>query len=108
MVKGHHYNHHRQQEKNTDINKSNSMKLIDNLAYLAGILAIIFTFPQIIKIFSTHDATSISLWTWVAYTALSLVWIVYGFAHKAYPIAVTYIMWFIVDGLVVLGTLMYG
>lgn len=87
---------------------SKSLKALDFITYIAAIVGPAITFHQIYLIFSLEDASSISVLTWLVYTALSFVWVFYGYAHKDKPIFLTNIFWILANGLVLLGAYIYG
>ncbi len=83
-------------------------RFLDNLLVAIAIVGPAATIPQIITIFSSHSAGEVSLFSWLIYTILDIPWIVYGFAHKEVPIITAYTLWFLVNGAVVVGVLIYG
>lgn len=84
------------------------LRLLDLMVYAAGILAPVMTLPQMFKIFLYHDAAGVSALTWGAYALFDLPWILYGLAHRERPITITYLLWFLCNGAVFVGTLIYG
>jgi len=83
-------------------------RVMDKLAYVIGLLGILFTLPQLTRIWFDKVASGVSIITWGAYFFGALFWIVYGIAHKEKPLIFTYSMAAILDILIVVGTLMYG
>ena len=83
-------------------------RFLDNLLVAIAIVGPAATIPQIISIFSSHSAGEVSLFSWLVYTILDVPWIVYGFVHKEVPIITAYTLWFLVNGAVVVGVLIYG
>ncbi len=88
--------------------KTDYKKLSEKMALFAGVLQPMMTIPQVYKIYSTQDASGVSLITWVGYALLGLVFLVYGIMHDLKPIWITQIIWFSLQVLVVIGILMYG
>ena len=86
----------------------NYKKTTEHLALIAGILQPMMTLPQAWKIYTTHSAAGVSLATWVGYAVLGLVFLVYGIVHKLRPIALTQVIWFTLQMIVVVGILKYG
>ena len=84
------------------------LRLLDGIVLAAGIVAPIFTLPQIILIYSTHHAQGVSALTWGVYALLDLPWIIYGTAHRERAIIYSYILWFGANVTVCLGAIMYG
>lgn len=84
------------------------VRLLDLCVYAAGVLGPLFTFPQIYIIFSSHNASGVSILTWASSGLLDTVWILYGVVHKERAIAVTYTLWCLANIFVVSGALLYG
>ncbi len=83
-------------------------RFLDNLLVAIAIVGPAATIPQIMSIFSSHSAGEVSLFSWLVYTILDIPWIVYGIVHREVPIITAYTLWFLVNGAVVVGVLMYG
>jgi uncharacterized protein with PQ loop repeat len=83
-------------------------RILDTLVYGAGVLGPLFTIPQVYQIYSTQSAGDIAPLSWLVWALFDLPWILYGFVHKEFPIVVTYTLWFIFNGLVFVGALLYG
>lgn len=80
---------------------------LDRLIYVIGILTIVMTVPQILRIWVGKTAVGVSLASWLFYLTASVFWMVYGIAHKSKPIIWSYIGTILVDALVVAGIFMY-
>jgi len=75
---------------------------------VAAILHPLSALPQVYIIYSTRDATGVSLLTWLFFMTIGLVFLVYGIAHRLKPFIFNQVLWFIVDFMVVAGVVMYG
>jgi len=64
--------------------------------------------PQIYEIFATHEVAGISLLTWSFWEAISIPWFIYGIVHKDLAITVSSTFWFITQGAVIAGVLIYS
>ncbi len=84
------------------------LRLLDGIVLLGGIIAPIFTIPQIVLIYYTHSATGVSVVTWSVYALLDVPWILYGFAHKERAIVYSYLLWFVANATVAVGAIIYG
>ncbi|MEK6903255.1 MAG: hypothetical protein AABW64_01240 [Nanoarchaeota archaeon] len=84
------------------------IRFLDHLVMAVAVIGPLTTAPQIYKIFMEKTAVGISLFTWSAYLILTLPLLVYGIVHRDKQLITMYILWIIVDGVVVVGTLMYG
>lgn len=106
-------NHHRihEQPKNAEkfqlIHSKKSVKILDRWVLAVGILAPLTTLPQVIQILQTHDASGVSILTWVLFVVMGLFWLAYGYAHEEKPIIVTNYLWIIVEVLVIVLTIIY-
>ena len=83
------------------------VKTIDHLMSVAAIIHPMTAIPQVYQIYSTQDVSGVSLWTWLGFMTLGLIFLAYGLVHKIKPFIVTQVLWFIVDFLVVIGILLY-
>ena len=70
---------------------------IDTLALIVGITQPLVTIPQIYLVYSTQDASDISLFMWTGFNVASVVLLLYGIRHKLKPIIYAQILWLIVQ-----------
>lgn len=63
--------------------------------------------PQVYEIFSTQNATGVSLWTWVGFLGVGMIFLTYGIAHRLKPFIVNQVIWFMLDLLIIIGILIY-
>jgi MtN3 and saliva related transmembrane protein len=82
----------------------------DEFMVLAGLISPIATIPQVIKVFSTHTehASGQSLITWVVYTALAVLWVLYGAMKRELPIIMGNGLGIIMYGLVTIGIMIHA
>jgi uncharacterized protein with PQ loop repeat len=92
-----------QQNKNEDKDRS----FLYRLTLLAAVIQPLTTVPQVIKIYSTHNIGGLSLFTWVSYAVIGLVFLAYGIKYRLWPIALTQIIWFCLQMSIVVGILLY-
>jgi uncharacterized protein with PQ loop repeat len=90
------------------LRRKKQLAAVDHLMSVAAVLHPLSALPQIIKIYSSQDVIGISLWTWLGFMLLGLIFLTYGIAHKIKPFILTQLLWFIVDFLVVIGVLIYS
>ena len=81
--------------------------VLDKLVYVIGFMGIIMSIPQITTIWVGKTSAGISVITWIFYLIGSIFWMIYGIAHKSKPIMITYVLWIIVNSLIILGALIY-
>lgn len=82
-------------------------RFMDGAIYVAGIGSPLMTLPQIYKIYSTADASGVSLATWSGFTFFACFWIAYGVVHKEKPIIISYTLWVLLQATIVVGVLLY-
>ncbi len=83
-------------------------RFLDKFIYFIGLLGPVLTIPQIAKIWSEQDASSLSLITWVAYLVGSICFLLYAIAHKEKPLIIIYSSLILVHVFVLIGIMLYG
>ncbi|PLX28814.1 hypothetical protein C0581_00785 [Candidatus Parcubacteria bacterium] len=81
---------------------------VDHAVYAAGILGPMFGALQVYKIWSTQNASGVSLSLFGSHVVFNIIWLIYGTLHKEKPIIIMYSLWIVVNTLVVIGTLLYS
>jgi uncharacterized protein with PQ loop repeat len=81
---------------------------IDRAMTIVAIIHPISALPQVVEIFSTQNASGVSLITWLLFMLIGVIFLLYAVIHKIKPMIINQIIWFIMDLLVVTGVLMYG
>ncbi|MDO8508985.1 MAG: hypothetical protein Q7S27_04850 [Nanoarchaeota archaeon] len=90
------------------ITKRDEKKLIDRLIYLAGIISPLITLPQLLNIWLEKNASGVSAISWTSYLIVACFWLSYGIIHKYKPIIFAYVIWIVLDALIIIGTILYG
>jgi len=78
------------------------------LTLVAAVAQPLTTIPQVIKVYTTHNVSGLSLFTWLGYALIGLVFLAYGIRYKLKPIALTQVIWFVLQMSIVVGILVYG
>ncbi len=65
-------------------------KAVDGLAYVVGVGGNIAVIPQIIKAWAS-DAPGLAVLTWVLFSGIGCLWLVYGILHNQKPLIVAQI-----------------
>jgi|1186.fasta_scaffold03278_3 uncharacterized protein with PQ loop repeat len=84
------------------------IKVVDAVMSVAAVVHPLSAFPQIIKIYTTHDVTAVSLLTWIFFMAVGAVFLIYSVVHKIKPLILTQVLWFINDVIIVVGIVLYA
>jgi uncharacterized protein with PQ loop repeat len=88
--------------------KNSNNHYIDRLVYFAAILEPLVTIPQVYIIFHDKSAEGVSLLSWLGFQILTAIWIWYGYVHKDKAILIYQGLFFIFQGMVIIGGIMYG
>ncbi len=89
------------------LSRKQNKTIIDRLMSVAAVVHPLTALPQVYSVYSTHDVSGISLWTWLGFMLLGLIFLSYGIVHKIKPFIVTQVLWFVIDFLIVIGVLIY-
>lgn len=90
------------------IRKKINPKIVDRLTYAAAIIEPIITLPQAIQIFRTGNAEGVSIFSWLGYELLQIIWLWYGITHKDRVIILYSLLYAIVQAAVIVGAVLYG
>ncbi len=82
----------------------------DEMMVVAGLISPLATIPQIVKLYATHTQHAVgqSLTTWTVYTAISVLWVVYGVVNRQLAILVGNCLGTIMYGIVVIGIVIHA
>lgn len=103
-----HQNKHVKKRRVLITKKKAKPLVVDRLTYMAAIIEPVITIPQAHQIFRDKTAAGISLFSWVGYEILTLIWIWYALVHKERMILVYQGLFFVVQLAVIIGGVIYG
>lgn len=83
-------------------------RFLDKLIYVVGVVGPLMALPQLIKIWAYKNAAGVSALSWTAFGIIASIWLIYGLAHRAWPIVLNYAIWIFFDILIVIGIILYG
>ncbi len=78
------------------------------LTLVAAVVQPLMTVPQVVQLYATHDASGLSLITWLGYAIIGLVFLAYGIKYRLVPIATTQVIWFVLQISIVVGILIWS
>lgn len=87
--------------------RDNVKRLMDKSMYGVALAAPIFAIPQVLNIWIGHSAAGIQPITFMMYSIVNLLWVTYGFLHKEKQIMLTMSLFFLMNSLIVVGTIIY-
>ena len=82
--------------------------VIDDAMAVAAVIHPLTALPQVIEIYSTKNATGVSIYTWLGFMAIGIVFLAYGIYHRLTPFIVNQVLWFLLDAAVIIGVLKFG
>ena len=88
-------------------NKQLDTSLLYRLTLVAAVAQPLMTVPQAIQLYTTHDASGLSLLTWAGYTLFGLIFLVYGIKYQLLPIIVAQTIWGVLQLSVVIGIILW-
>jgi len=103
-----HAQKHHKARRTLVVKKTIKPKFIDRLIYVVCFMEPLFSLPQSYQIFHEKIATGVSILAWLGFEFMTLIWLWYGIAHRDKMIMIYQGLFFIIDGTVVIGAIMYG
>lgn len=79
-----------------------SRRAVDKMAYVVGVGGNLAVVPQIIRAWES-DAPGLAVSTWVLFSLIGVIWLVYAIQHKQKPLIVAQIVGITCNLLVVTG-----
>lgn len=101
------YHRHNKKIRQSNVSADLWISILEKCTIAAGIVGPLMVIPQILKIFTFHNATGVSALSWLAFGILDIPFIIYGAAHKDKPIVITYILWSIANFMFAAGAILY-
>ncbi|MEK7152829.1 MAG: PQ-loop domain-containing transporter [Patescibacteria group bacterium] len=90
------------------IHKKKPKEPFDFLVYFFTVATPLFEIPQAVAIYTAKSAENVPLLTWVFFLFADVVWLVYAIRNKLVPLALTYLLYLIVEIAIVGGILVYS
>ncbi len=107
MKRSHAVRHHIARRKQT-IKKPAPKLFVDRIIYAVACIEPLFSVPQSVEIFHAHSAKNVSIVTWLGYEAMTAIWVWYAYVHRDKLLLTYQGLFFIIDGSIIVGALMYG
>ena len=79
-----------------------TVKTIDTMAYVVGVVGNIAVVPQIVKAWQS-SAPGLAVLTWFLFTLIGLIWLAYAIVHQQKPLIVAQTVGITCNLLVVIG-----
>jgi uncharacterized protein with PQ loop repeat len=96
--------HHKSLERPMSLDR----KVINRIIIPVAVIQPLATIPQIVTVFSHHDGTSLSIWSWLIYSVFDALWLWYGISERQKAIIVSGLLFTVLEGAVFVGALLYG
>ncbi|MEI6480899.1 MAG: hypothetical protein WCO19_01200 [Candidatus Saccharibacteria bacterium] len=83
-------------------------KLIGLAMYAVAFIMPATNIPQITKLFSSHNATGLSIQTWIMYLLFGAIPLFYAFVNNIKPLIISNILWTLVELIMIYGIIRFG
>ena len=82
-------------------------RVLDRFMYAVGIFAPIALVPQIISLYGQKNADGLSLFTWMLFVIMNLLWALYGAVHRESQLVSAHMLMALFNFVVVIGILLF-
>ena len=82
--------------------------VVRRAAYFVGLVGPLTALPQVLSIWTYHQAAGVSLLSSLGITAIAAFWLAYGVVLRDGPIMISSFLWTVLDLAIVSGVLRYG
>ena len=89
-------------------NKSSKYRNLEYLVLAVAIVEPLSTVPQIVEVYQSQSAESLSLLSWLLFMAASVIWLVYGIRIKNAPLIASSVLWVSTELLLIGGIITYA
>ncbi len=72
-----------------------------------SVFTMLMTVPQVLTIWVQHEASGVSLVSWVSYLFSACLWFVYGLQKRDKTIYLACVGWVLLDAAIVIGIIIY-
>lgn len=90
------------------ITKKQEKKLINRVCAVFAVLMPLTAVPQIVLLYSTQDAGSLSLAMWVLYCIGCIPFLLFGIIYKHWQLILLNVLWLVVQAIMIVGILLYS
>jgi uncharacterized protein with PQ loop repeat len=87
--------------------KKEELQTIDRLMYAVSFLYPLTVFPQLLKVYTTHNVESLALASWIMYVIFQTVCVLYAVSRKLKPLIIEGSLWLVFYLLIVVAIFMY-
>jgi uncharacterized protein with PQ loop repeat len=98
----------RRRHAHTNIKQQKKHEPFDYVVYFFMVATPLFELPQLLAIYGKRDAENVSLATWAFFCVDNLVWMIYGWRKKEWPVFFTSALYCIMEVAIVIGIVLYS
>jgi uncharacterized protein with PQ loop repeat len=89
------------------MNEGKMTVFLERLMIFVAVVGPFANLPQLLKIWIKKKTNGVSMVSWILFSILSLVWLIYGIVKKDKYIIITFGITLILQLLIVIGTVIY-
>jgi MtN3 and saliva related transmembrane protein len=82
--------------------------MLNRLCAVFAVFMPLTALPQVSMLYTTKDASGLSLLMWVLYSVGVVPFLLFGIVSKYWPLVVLNTLWLIVQGIMIVGILLYN
>ena len=83
-------------------------RLIDRVMLVTSVIYPLTVVPQVVRLYSTHDASGLSVSMWIGFLLFGIIFLLYAIVHRLKPNIISQILWAIADLIMIVGIVMYS
>lgn len=90
------------------ITKKNEKRLINRICAVFAVLMPLTVLPQIHLLFTTQNASGLSLAMWVLYSIGCVPFLIFGYIYKLPQLIVLNALWLVMQAIMIVGIVLYS
>lgn len=88
------------------MSKRKQRTLLDHIAAVGAFVYPLTGLPQLVLIFR-GETSGVSVISWFGFLLFSLLFFIYGVAHRIKPMIITNMLWIAIDAMIVTGVIVH-
>lgn len=89
------------------LTKRNEKRLINRVCAVFAVLMPMTTLPQVYMLYTSHNASGLSLAMWVLYAIGCVPFLLFGIIYKHAQLILLNVLWLIMQAVMIVGILLY-
>jgi uncharacterized protein with PQ loop repeat len=90
------------------LTKKKEKQLINRVCAVFAVFMPLTTLPQIIQLYTTHDASGLSLLMWILYSIGVIPFLLFGIIYRHSQLIVLNTLWLVVQAIMIVGIVIFS